>query len=266
MEDERRQQQSGESWRHGSETDARPVPVPGPAPRVPSPQTVVTAARGRRRDRRDHGGMPRSATSSRERRPTGIILGLLVAFIIATVGLFVLSQGGDGTSGVDSGSADSKKGSSTTAPTTTTTTRSPIDYTVKPGDALTAIAKQFGVSTTAIVDANKIPDPDRLVEGQVLRIPSPTPVNLVIRPAQARTGGSVEIQLTGAERSELVSFVIVSPVGMYSGAAHLPDAKGSVTTSYRLGPGDPPGTYTVTARGDQVTEAEATFRVVAATP
>ncbi len=210
--------------------------------------------------------MRRSDASSRTRRATGITLGLLVAFIVATVGVFVLSQREDGTSGVHSGSAASSKRSSTSAPTTTTTTRPPIDYTVKAGDTLTALAKYFGVSKTAILDANEIPDPDRLVPGQVFQIPSPTPVGLVIRPAKARTGGTVEIRLTGAQPDELVTFLIVSPVGMFAGPPHTPDTHGSITTTYRLGIADPPGDYAVAARGDQVTQADATFRVVAATP
>jgi LysM repeat protein len=210
--------------------------------------------------------MRRSGASSRTRGATGLTLGLLVAFIAVTVGFFVLSQQGDGTKRVDSGSPGDNTATSVTASTTTTTTRPPIEYTVQAGDTLTSVAKQYGVSKTAILDANQIPDPDRLVPGQTFQIPSPTPVALVIRPAKARTGGSVEIRLKGAQPDELVTFLIVSPVGQFSGPAHSPDAHGTVTTSYRLGIADPPGTYTVLARGDQVTQADATFRVVAATP
>ncbi len=210
--------------------------------------------------------MRRSDASSRTRGATGLTLGLLVLFIAATVGFFVLSQKGDSTKRVDSAAARAKRAASTAAPTTTTTTRPPIDYTVQAGDTLTSVAKQYGVSKTAIIDANQIPDPDRLVPGDTFQIPSPTPLELVIRPAKARTGGSIEIRLTGAQPDELVTFEIVSPVGRYSGPAHTPDTKGSITTTYRLGIADPPGRYTVLAHGDQVTQADANFRVVAATP
>jgi lysozyme len=44
-------------------------------------------------------------------------------------------------------------------------------YTVQLGDTLGAIAKQFGVSTESIVQANLLTDPDVLMVGQELKIP-----------------------------------------------------------------------------------------------
>lgn len=46
--------------------------------------------------------------------------------------------------------------------------------TVKAGDTLTAIAKQFGVGICDIVKASGITDPNIIVPGQVLTIPPPT--------------------------------------------------------------------------------------------
>jgi N-acetylmuramoyl-L-alanine amidase len=45
-------------------------------------------------------------------------------------------------------------------------------YTVKPGDTLLAISRTFGVTTTAIMDANGLQDPNKLVAGMTLTIPS----------------------------------------------------------------------------------------------
>src|SRR5579859_5540257 len=59
----------------------------------------------------------------------------------------------------------------TTIPTTTTTL-APVNYKVVRGDTLGKIARKFGVSISAITDANKITDPDKIVEGQVLVIPA----------------------------------------------------------------------------------------------
>lgn len=204
-----------------------------------------------------------SETSSGRRRPTGVVLGLLVAFIVATpLALFVLNGGSEGDkTGARSGPTVSK----TTPPTaTTTTTRGPIKYTVKPGDTLTSIAKQFGVATRVIVEANQIADPDHLTEGQVLLIPPVTPVRLVVKPTKAPVGGSVELKLRGAQPNEIITFEIHRPIGAFTGPPHTASTDGKVTTTYQLGFADLPGTYTVIAGGDQITTAQASFRVVEA--
>ena len=46
-----------------------------------------------------------------------------------------------------------------------------VEYTVKKGDVLQVIAKQYNVSVRDIIDSNTIANPDSLVVGQVLRIP-----------------------------------------------------------------------------------------------
>lgn len=44
-------------------------------------------------------------------------------------------------------------------------------HTVSPGETLSEIAKQLGVSTTALADANRISNPNRIVVGAVLSLP-----------------------------------------------------------------------------------------------
>ena len=44
-------------------------------------------------------------------------------------------------------------------------------YTVKPGDTISAIAQQYGVTTLAIVEANGLSNPNFIVSGQELIIP-----------------------------------------------------------------------------------------------
>jgi LysM repeat protein len=61
----------------------------------------------------------------------------------------------------------------TTAPTTTTTTV-PQEYIVQAGDSLTKIAKMFGVTVASLVAANQLANPDKIEEGQRLKIPPPT--------------------------------------------------------------------------------------------
>ncbi|MCC6315838.1 MAG: LysM peptidoglycan-binding domain-containing protein [Thermomicrobiales bacterium] len=47
-------------------------------------------------------------------------------------------------------------------------------YVVRPGDTLSGIASQFGISEEAIVNANHLSDRDRLYAGQELEIPAPS--------------------------------------------------------------------------------------------
>ncbi|MDA8441947.1 MAG: glycoside hydrolase family 18 protein [Peptococcaceae bacterium] len=45
-------------------------------------------------------------------------------------------------------------------------------YVVKPGDNLSAIAQRFGITPNELVKVNRIPNPNNLVEGQTIVIPS----------------------------------------------------------------------------------------------
>jgi LysM repeat protein len=150
--------------------------------------------------------------------------------------------------------------------TTSTTTRPPFTYSVKPGNTLTALARFFGVSKSDIIAANPNLDPDHLVEGQSLVIPSPRAVKLVVKPRKVAVGGSLRLKLTGAKEFENVTFELQRPTAPFVGPPHSASEEGVVTTSYELGFADPPGTYTVVARGDQGTLVQATFRVEAAGP
>jgi LysM repeat protein len=184
----------------------------------------------------------------------------MVGALVALVGI---DGGGDGRmEGVRSRSTRPETGPTKT--TTSTTTRPPINYTVKRGDTLTALARFFGVYTSAIIEANENLDPDHLVEGQSLVIPPPLPVELVVNPRNVPVGGSVRLKLNGAKELENVIFEIVRPTGPFIGSPHEASSKGVVTTTYELGLADPPGTYTVIARGDQGTTVQASFRVEAA--
>lgn len=46
-------------------------------------------------------------------------------------------------------------------------------YQIQPGDTLSVIAEQFGITTTALSEANNITDPDSIRPGQELIIPAP---------------------------------------------------------------------------------------------
>lgn len=54
-----------------------------------------------------------------------------------------------------------------------TSGETPNTYVVQPGDTLYGIAAKFNVDVQALIDANKISDPNSLQAGQVLVIPTP---------------------------------------------------------------------------------------------
>lgn len=64
----------------------------------------------------------------------------------------------------------------TTTTTTTTTTTISVEplYTVEPGDSLTAIAAERGVTVQAILEANpRLESQDDILAGDVIEIPAP---------------------------------------------------------------------------------------------
>lgn len=59
----------------------------------------------------------------------------------------------------------------TPRPPTATPTGEPVVHTVKDGETLSKIAQNYGVTVEAIVEANGLTDPDRIIAGQTLIIP-----------------------------------------------------------------------------------------------
>jgi lipoprotein NlpD len=105
---------------------------------------------------------------SRRRSATAVLVALTMALVAPACGMI----GGD----------DKPKTTTTPLPTlppttaapAVTTTVVPQEYIVQAGDSLSKIAKMFGVTVAALVAENAIQDPDKIVEGQRLKIPTPT--------------------------------------------------------------------------------------------
>lgn len=74
------------------------------------------------------------------------------------------------TGGTGQGTTGQPVRTPTAAPTAPT---QPVRHNVQPGETLSQIANQYGVSVDAIVAANRLQDPDNLKVGQEIVIPSP---------------------------------------------------------------------------------------------
>lgn len=128
-----------------------------------------------------------------------------------------------------------------------TTPAQPTTYTVKPGDSLSAIAFQYGLSLQELMAANGITDPDVLFAGQKLIIPVPgsiTPVPTsapTVAPTGIPTAAPTNTPPTGPDlRIESVqassdgkdSWVVITNWGMWARLKGwtLDDGQGNVYT------------------------------------
>lgn len=178
---------------------------------------------------------------------------MLVVVLGAVFGLSKIDLGratGSTRSPVEPPSSPTSPTTPPTVPVAAPKVRKAFEYTVRDGDILGALARRFEVTTAAIVAANQLTNPDRLVVGQVLTIPRSFPVTLTVNPASVAPGGTVELRLAGAEPGDKVRFEIAKPSGSFTGPVHVVPADGIVTASYTTDAGDPAGSYPVAAHRD----------------
>lgn len=88
------------------------------------------------------------------------------AFIVLAIISGLLTDGGS-----NSGESATKTTSVSTTVPKSTTTLTPTEYVVQPGESLFAIAKKFNLSAPALVELNKIKNPDRVPAGTTLLLP-----------------------------------------------------------------------------------------------
>ncbi|HET9729605.1 MAG TPA: LysM domain-containing protein [Acidimicrobiia bacterium] len=145
---------------------------------------------------------------------------------------------------------------------TTTTIPGPTQYTVKQGDTLTSISKQFHVPVSKIIDANKLAHPDQLKPGDELKIPPPPVIKLTVQPSAGVQGDTFQLKLEGVQPLELITFHIRSPNGKtFTGPGHFASTDGVVSTVYRTSFSEALGAFTVSITGDQGSAAQAHFIV-----
>ena len=94
------------------------------------------------------------------------------AFLAIISGL--LTDGGGGPSGTSPNTDTESSVTTTTVSNGPTTTYIPLQYTVQPGESLFAIAQRLDISAPALVELNKIKNPDRVDAGTVLLLPPAT--------------------------------------------------------------------------------------------
>ena len=98
----------------------------------------------------------------------------------------------------------------------------------------------------------------------------PKPVaNIVIRPTQGPVGTTFTLIGTGFKPGETVTFQVAFPDPSHPpfvGQPHKTTPDGAVQTTYRATPGNPNGSYTVSATGDMGTTGQNTFVLGATAP
>ncbi len=126
---------------------------------------------------------------------------------------------GTATARASSAAAPASAASVAPAPIASATTASPSprSYVVVDGDTLWSIGQQFSTTTTALVDANNLDDPDHLVLGSKLLVPAgatqPAPnaasaTSATSTSTPATTASSAPPKPTAAKRSLLVSYTV----------------------------------------------------------
>jgi murein DD-endopeptidase MepM/ murein hydrolase activator NlpD len=116
------------------------------------------------------------------------------------------------------------------------------EYTVQPGDALSFIASDFGVSMDSILWANNLSSPDKIAPGQIIRIPPVTGIIHTVK--QGDTISSIAKKYS-ADAAKILSFNdlnentslqlgtdIVVPDGTVSTAKPASIAKGTVKSGF----------------------------------
>ena len=91
-------------------------------------------------------------------------------------------------------------------------------YTVKPGDALSLIAQNHGVTTSALASANGITNPNLIYPGQVLRIPggaAPSKKTYTVQRGDTLSGIAAKFGTTWQELQRVNG--IANPNMIYSG-------------------------------------------------
>jgi hypothetical protein len=85
---------------------------------------------------------------------------------------------------------------------------------------------------------------------------------LIISPSTGSPGTSFTLTASGFLVGEAMTFEIDVPTrAPFIGPSHTADAQGTVTTTYTPLAGDPAGTYTIKAVGNEGTKAQSTLMV-----
>lgn len=86
----------------------------------------------------------------------------------------LLTDGGGGSNNSSPSAVDKSSATTTSVASGPTSTYVPLQYTVQPGESLFTIAQRLNISAPALVELNKIKNPDRVDAGTVLLLPPAT--------------------------------------------------------------------------------------------
>ncbi len=94
-------------------------------------------------------------------------------------------------------------------------------YTVVRGDSLSRIARTYGTTTTILISANCLTNPNRIFPGQQLRVPPApviiTPTPIIIPPTGIPSGYNIRVSVQSFERGFMLWRSDNGEVSVYSG-------------------------------------------------
>ena len=142
-----------------------------------------------------HPKTPRTPGTRRATRPRRAVLAVVAGVAVTLAACGGGDDGPDATTTVPPTTTTVPPTTTTVPPTTTTVVTS---YVIQPGDTLNRIAYRFGITPSALAEANGITDPDRIEAGDELVIPAPTASTTApATPASTATATTVPAQEAG---------------------------------------------------------------------
>jgi 3D (Asp-Asp-Asp) domain-containing protein len=122
----------------------------------------------------------------------------------------------------------------------------PLEHVVQPGDTLGEIAWRYAVDANALLRANGLADPDRIVTGMTLVVPLGAPASAAPPPASAAASSASAASPSASTASSTSAASQSAPAHPPAAAQHAPAAPSATPAAAQATAGSGPVTAMVT--------------------